>query len=75
MKTTVDIPDDVLRDAMRNTHSKTKRAAILAALDEMNRRHAQAEVAHFFGRFNSLMTNEQIEAMERGKTAPVGRRP
>ncbi len=40
MKTTVDIPDHVLRDAMRNTRSKTKRTAILTALEEMNRRHA-----------------------------------
>lgn len=72
MKTTVDIPDHVLRDAMRNTRSKTKRTAILTALEEMNRRHAQAEVAQFFGRFGSLMTNDEIESLETSKRPPNG---
>jgi Arc/MetJ family transcription regulator len=35
MKTTVNIPDKVLRDAMRHTKAKTKREAIVKALEEM----------------------------------------
>ncbi len=38
MKTTVDIPENVLRDAMRFAKAKTKREAILAAVGEYNRR-------------------------------------
>jgi Arc/MetJ family transcription regulator len=64
MKTTVNIPDKVLRDAMRHTKAKTKREAIVKALEEMNRRHSQAELLKYTGKFESLMTNEEIEAME-----------
>jgi Arc/MetJ family transcription regulator len=64
MKTTVNIPDNVLRDAMRHTKAKTKREAIVKALEEMNRRYSQAELVKYFGKFESLMTNEEIEAME-----------
>ena len=64
VKTTVNIPDKTLRDAMRHTKAKTKREAIVKALEEMNRRHSQAELVKYFGKFDSLMTNEEIEAME-----------
>ena len=64
MKTTVNIPDEVLRDAMRHTKAKTKREAIVTALEEMNRRHNQAELLKYTGKFESLMANEEIEAME-----------
>ena len=64
MKTTVNIPDRVLRDAMRHTKAKTKREAIVKALEEMNRRHSQAELLKYTGKFESLMTNEEIEALD-----------
>ena len=64
MKTTVNIPDKVLRDAMRHTKAKTKREAIVKALEEMNRRYSQAELLKYTGKFGSLMTNEEIEGME-----------
>ena len=64
MKTTVNIPDKTLRDAMRHTKAKTKREAIVKALEEMNRRHSQAELLKYTGKFESLMTNEEIEAMD-----------
>ena len=64
MKTTVDIPDKMLRDAMRHTKAKTKREAIVKALEEMNRRHSQAELLKYTGKFESRMTNEEIEALD-----------
>jgi hypothetical protein len=72
MKTTVNIPDKTLRDAMRHTKAKTKREAIVKALEEMNRRHSQAELLKYTGKFESLMTNEEIEAMNR-TTGRAGR--
>lgn len=65
MKTTVDIPDEILAEAMRYTKAKTKRAAIITALEELNRRHGQAELLQYSGTFDSLMTNEKIEALDR----------
>ena len=38
LKTTIDIPEETLRDAVRYAKVKTKRAAILAALEDFNRR-------------------------------------
>jgi len=64
MKTTVDIPEKELRDAMRFTNAKTKREAIVAALEDFNRRKRMAELVKYSGTFESLMTNEEIEAME-----------
>jgi len=64
MKTTVDIPEKELRDAMRFTKAKTKREAIVKALEDFNRRRRMAELVKYSGTFESLMTNEEIEAME-----------
>jgi len=64
MKTTVDIPGKMLRDAMRHTKAKTKGEAIVKALEEMNRRHSQVELLKYTGKFASLMTNEEIEALD-----------
>jgi len=54
---------------MRYSKGKTKREAILAALESYNRRHRMAELVKFSGTFASLMTNEEIEAADRAKTA------
>ncbi len=60
MKTTVDIPDDELEDAMRFLGVKTKREAIVAALQELNRRHRMARLVRFSG-VCDFPTNDQIE--------------
>lgn len=69
MKTTVDIPEKELEDAMRFSGGKTKRAAILAALESYNRRHRMAELVEYSGTFTSLMSNEEIEAEDQAKDA------
>jgi Arc/MetJ family transcription regulator len=60
MKTTVDIPEKMLEDAMRNTNAKTKREAILTALEELNRRRAMAELVKFSGTAKDLMSIEEL---------------
>lgn len=64
MKTTVDIPEKALREAMKFSKAKTKREAILAALDEFNRKRRMAALVRHFGTFTTLMSNDEIEAME-----------
>ena len=65
MKTTVDIPDKELADAMRFTKAKTKREAIVRILEEFNRRRRMAELVKYSGTFsNSFPTNEEIEAVD-----------
>lgn len=49
---------------MKFSKAKTKRDAILAALDEFNRKRRMAGLVKHFGTFTSLMSNDEIEAME-----------
>lgn len=63
MKTTVDIPENDLLEAIRLTGAKTKRDAIVTALQDFNRRKKMAELVKYTGTFESMMTNEEIEAL------------
>ena len=66
MKTTIDIPDDELKAAMRFTKAKTKRDAVVRALAEFNRRRRMAELVRYSGTFSDRFpTNDQIEAVDR----------
>jgi len=62
MKTTIDIPEKALEDAMRFTGAKTKREAVVTALEEYNRRQRVEELLALGGAFPDFPTNEQIEA-------------
>ncbi len=53
---------------MKFAKAKTKRAAILAALEEFNRKRHMAALVKHFGTFTTLMTNDEIEAMEMKRT-------
>ena len=65
MKTTVDIPENELKDAMRFTKAKTKREAVVRVLEEFNRRRRMAELVKYSGTFSdSFPTNEEIEAAD-----------
>jgi Arc/MetJ family transcription regulator len=63
MKTTVDIPDSVLREAMENTGATTKREAVLAALNELNRRHRVEKVIAMMGTSDTFMSHDELMAM------------
>jgi uncharacterized protein VirK/YbjX len=64
MKTTIDIPEKELKDAMKFTKSKTKREAVVHAIVDFNRRQRLSELTKHFGTFKSLMTNDEIENLE-----------
>jgi hypothetical protein len=64
MKTSVDIPDKELADLLRYTGAKTKREAIVSAVSDFNRRQRMAKLLKYSGSFQSLLTNEEIEALE-----------
>lgn len=65
MKTTVDIPEEELRDAMRFTRARTKREAIVTAIRELNRRRRMAELARHAGTCPDLMTVEELRRLRR----------
>jgi len=64
MKTTIDIPEAALADAMRFTGAKTKRAAVVMALEEFNRQRRVDGFLKLAGSFPDFPTNEEIEAAD-----------
>jgi hypothetical protein len=65
MKTTVDIPDRELQDAMRFTRARTKREAIVTAIAEFNRRRRMAELTKRGGTCPDMMTVDELQQMRR----------
>lgn len=69
MKTSIDIPEDVMKDALRLTRAKTKRDAVVGAMQEYIRREKMAKLVQHLGTFENFMTPEELMdmRMERGK--------
>jgi Arc/MetJ family transcription regulator len=65
MKTTVDIPDAELADAMRYTRAKTKREAIVTAIQDFNRRRRMAELVKHAGTCDNLVSVAELVAQRR----------
>jgi hypothetical protein len=65
MKTTVDIPDEELEDAMRFTGAKTKREAIVTAITEFNRRRRMAQLVKYSGSSESMITADELQKQRR----------
>ena len=61
MKTTIDIPDQALADAMRFTGAKTKREAVVKAIEDYNRQQKVKQLVSSLGTWD-IATNEEIEA-------------
>ena len=66
MKTSIDIPEAVLADAMRYTHAKTKRDAVVRALEDFNRKQRMTQLIKYSGTFgDGFPDNDEIEAVDR----------
>ena len=65
MKTTIDIPDGELEDAIRFTNAKTKREAVVGAIVDFNRRMRMAELIKHAGTCDDLITSEELQAQRR----------
>ncbi len=63
MKTTIDIPESELKEAIKYTGAKTKRAAVLFAIKDFNRRRRLAEIAKTLGTFEDFMTQADLKEM------------
>jgi len=68
MKTTIDIPDAALADAMRFTGAKSKRDAVVRALEEFNRMQRVKDLIASFGTLD-FATNDEIEAGDMAEIA------
>ena len=63
MKTTVDIPERLLKEAMRFANASTKRDAVLAALEEYNRRHRMAKLVRRLGKSDGFYTDDELRKL------------
>ena len=62
MKTTIDIPDNMLNDLMSNTKAHTKREAVLTAIDDYNRKIKITRLADVIGTFDEFITSDELDA-------------
>jgi hypothetical protein len=65
MKTTIDISDHELEDAIRFTKAKTKRDAIVGAVVDFNRRMRMSELTKYAGTCANLITPQGLQAARR----------
>jgi len=63
MKTTIDIPENELEEAMMNTGAKTKTEAIARAVADFNKRQRLARLAKKLGTFKDFMNREDLKKM------------
>lgn len=70
MKTTIDIPEKALEEAIRLSGAKTKREAVVTAILDFNRRKRLERLAAKLGSFEEIMTREELldlrEEQQRG---------
>jgi len=63
MKTTVDLPEKELEEALRHTGAKTKTEAVSLAVADYNRRQRLARLAGRMGTFKDMMTRADLRQM------------
>lgn len=64
MKTTIDIPEKLLAETLRLTGAKTKRDAVVTAVNEFNRRHRLEKLAERLqGSCPDFMTQADLRKM------------
>ena len=74
MKTTIDIPDGLLEETMKFTGAKTKREAVVTAVERFNRlKRLEKLNARVRGQFKDFMTQNDLKAMREADT-PKARR-
>lgn len=60
MRTTLDLPDKLVNEAMKMTHIKTKTKVIITALEQLIRRKQLSEIMEFKGKIDLGIDLETI---------------
>jgi hypothetical protein len=74
MKTTVDNPESELKDAMHFTGAKTKRAAVLEALTDFNRRRRMATLVRHSCSFADFPSRSLLRKADSRRDKMIGAR-
>lgn len=67
MKTTVDIPEKVLQEAMSHTRARTKQEAVVSALVDFNRRKRLEKLVGKLGTFEEVITRKELSRLREMK--------
>ena len=74
MKTTIDIPESVLEEAMLYTGAHTKRDAVVIAMEKYNKRkRLEALNARVRGNFKNFMKQDDLKEMREDKKWEAGK--
>jgi Arc/MetJ family transcription regulator len=74
IKTTIDIPDESLKEAIRHTGAKTKRDAVVTAVNEFNRLRRLERLAHrLHGSCPDFMSQADLRQMRRDRKWDAGK--
>ena len=60
MRTTLDLPENLLNEAMKVTHTDTKTAVIIKALEELIRKSKIADLKKYKGKIDLDMDLDEI---------------
>ena len=63
MKTSIDIPESILKEAMEFTGAKTKREAVVTAVAEFNRRARMAALVRHLGTCDNFITPSELDEL------------
>ncbi len=63
MKTTIDIPKELLEDAMQLTGAKTKREAVITAIADFTRRKRIASLRKHLGTCKNFLTADELRRL------------
>ena len=68
MRTNIVIDDDLMAEALRQTGAKTKREAVVGAVEDFNRRHRLAALAkRLHGSMPNFMTQADLKIMRENR--------
>jgi len=67
LKTTLEIPDAVLAEAMRHTNASTESEGVLRALEEYNRKRRLEKLADRMGQSDTFMSLDELLRMREGE--------
>jgi len=74
VKTTIDNPESVLQEALRHTRARTKREAILTAVERFNKlKRLEALNARIRGQFRDFMTPAELAVLREDTQGKVVR--
>ena len=62
MKTSIDIPRNLLEDVRKASNSRTNRDAVTAALEEYLRHHRSTELVEILGTFSEFVDHDTLDS-------------